>query len=100
MSQSTRTTWISVLIAAVIIVGILAVAAIGGVAYFLHPHVDTRLTGSESAAQQSQQARARFAGQQPLIEIQKNDRALLHREVIPPSGSAAKLDVLRVIAYD
>jgi type II secretory pathway pseudopilin PulG len=100
MSQSTRKTWIAILIAAVIIVGILAAAAVGGVAYFIHRHVDTQFTGSETAAQQFQEARARFAGQQPLIEIQKNDRALLHREVIPPSGSAAKLDVLRVIAYD
>ncbi len=100
MSHSTRTTWISVLIAAVIIVGILAVAAIGGVAYFIHRHVDTQFAGSESAAQQFQQARARFAGQQPLIEIQKNDRALLHREVIRASGTGSKLEVLRVIAYD
>ena len=100
MSQSTRKTWISILIAAVIIVGILAVAAIGGVAYFIHRHVDTRFTGSENAAEQFQEARARFAGQQPLIEIQKNDRALLHREAIPASGPSSKLDVLRVIAYD
>ena len=100
MSQSTRKTWISILIAAVIIVGILAVAAIGGVAYFIHRHVETQFTGSETAAQQFQEARARFAGQQALIEIQKNDRAFLHRETIPASGSASKLDVLRVIAYD
>jgi len=41
---------------------------------------------SENAAEQFQEARARFAGQQPLIEIQKNDRALLHRETIPASA--------------
>jgi type II secretory pathway pseudopilin PulG len=100
MSQSTRKTWISVLIAAVIIVGILAVAAIGGAAYFIHRHVETQFTGSENAAQQFQRARARFAGQQPLIEIQKGDRPVLHREVLRSSASASKLDMLRVIAYD
>jgi hypothetical protein len=100
MSQSTRKTWISVIIATVIVVGILAAAAIGGTAYFIYRHVNTELTPSENADQQFAAARARFAGQQPLIEIRKNDEAVLHREVIPASLPATKLDTLRVLAYD
>ncbi len=100
MSQNTRKTWISILIAAIIIVGILAATAVGGAAFFIHRHINTQFTGSENAAQQFQEARARFAGQQPLIEIRKDDQALLHREVIPASGSASKLNALRVLAYD
>jgi len=100
MNQSSRKTWISILIAAVIIVGMLAAAAVGGTAFFFYRHVHTQVTPSADAAQQFADARARFAGQQPLIEIQKNDRALLHREVISPSGSSARLAALRVLAYD
>jgi type II secretory pathway pseudopilin PulG len=100
MEQSSRKTWVSVLIAAVIIIGMLAAAAVGGTAYFFYRHVHTEVTPNENAAQRFAEARARFAGQRPLIEIQKDDRALLHREVIPASGSSTKLVSLRVLAYD
>jgi hypothetical protein len=99
MSTNKRT-WVSVLIAAVIIVGILAVSAVGGTAYFIYRHVHTQFTPNDNAEQQFAAARARFAGQQPLIEIRKNDEALLHREVIPKTMPATKLDTLRVLAYD
>jgi hypothetical protein len=100
MSQGARKTWISVLIASVIIVGLLAVAAIGGTAFFIYRHVNTQFTPSDRAEQQFAAARARFTGQQPLIEIRRGDEAVLHREVIPGSVPAAKLDTLRVMAYD
>ena len=100
MSQNNRKTWISVFIAAVIIVGVLAVSAVGGTAYFIYQHVDTQITPTENADQQFAQARARFAGQQPLIEIRKDEEALLHRELIPKTMPAAKLETLRVLAYD
>ena len=100
MSQSTRKTWISVLIASVIIVGLLAVAAIGGTAFFIYRHVNTQFTPSDNAEHQFAEARARFTGQQPLIEIRKDDEPVLHREVIPDSRPTAKLDTLRVMAYD
>jgi len=100
MSQSSRKTWISVVIASVIIVGLLAVAAIGGTVFFIYRHVNTQFTASDNAEQQFAEARARFTGQQPLIEIRKGDEPLLHREVIQASRPAAKLDTLRVMAYD
>jgi hypothetical protein len=99
MSQN-RKTWVSVLIASVIIVGILAVAAIGGTAYFIYRHVHAELTANENADAEFVEARKKFAGQQALIEIRKNDEPVLHREVIPESLPAAKLDTLRVLAYD
>jgi hypothetical protein len=100
MDRSSRTTWVSIAIAAVIIIGMLAATVVGGTAFFFYRHVQTQFTPSDDAAQKFADARARFAGQQPLIEIQKDDRARLHREVIPLSGSTAKLGALRVLAYD
>ena len=98
--MSNKKTWVSVLIAAVIVVGILAVSAVGGTAYVIYRHVDTQFVQSEHADQQFAQARARFAGQQPLIELRKDDEPVLHREVIPKTMPAAKLDTMRVLAYD
>jgi len=99
--MSTKRTWISVVIAVVIIVGVLALSAVGGTAYFIYRHVNTEFVPSDNAEQQFQQARARFGGQQPLIELRKGtDEPLFHREVIPKTMPAAKLDRLRVLAYD
>lgn len=101
MSQSSRKTWVSVLIAAVIIVGMLAVSAVGGTAYFIYRHVHTQFVPSDGANQQFADARARFAGQPPLLELRKgSDEPVFHREVIPKTMPAAKLDTLRVLAYD
>jgi hypothetical protein len=100
MAQSSRKTWISVLIASVIIVGVLAAVAIGGTAFFIYRHVNTQFTPSDNAEQQFAEARARFTGQKPLIEIGKDDEPVLHREVIPAAMPALKLETLRVLAYD
>jgi hypothetical protein len=100
MSKNNRKTWISVLIASVIIVGILAAAAIGGTAFFIYRHVNTEFTQTENADQQFKEARARFAGQQPLIEIRKDEEPVLHREALRAEASPSKLDTLRVLAYD
>lgn len=101
MGQNNRKTWISVLIAAVIIVGVLAVSAVGGTAYFIYRHVHTQFVGSDNAARQFQDARARFAGQPPLLELRKGEHEpVLHREVIPKAMPETKLDALRVLAYD
>jgi hypothetical protein len=100
MSPSNKKTWISVLIAAVIIVGILAVAAVGGTFYFFSRHISSQFTPSEDAAHQFAAARDRFAGQQPLIEMRRGDEPVLHRETIPASMPTTKLDSLRVLAYD
>jgi hypothetical protein len=98
--NSTRKTWVSILIAAVIIAGILAAAAVGGTAYFIYHHVQTQFTPNETAEQRFHEARARFTGQQPLIEMRRDDRPVIHNR--PPStpASVAKLETLRVLAYD
>ena len=98
--MATRKTWVSIVIATVIIVGILAVSAVGGTAYFIYRHVHTQFVPTEGADQQFKDARARFAGQKPLIEITRGEEPIFHRETIPKEMPAAKLDVLRVLAYD
>ena len=99
--MSNRKTWISIVIAAVIIIGVLAVSAVGGTAYFIYRHVHTQFTGTENADRQFAEARARFAGQQPLLELRKgSDEPVLHRETIPKTMPTTKLDTLRVLAYD
>jgi hypothetical protein len=97
---SRRNTWVSIVIAAVIIIGMMAVTVVGGTAYFFSRHIRSQIAPVETATQEFADARQRFAGQRALIELRKGDEPLLHRELIPASGPAAKLDTLRVLAYD
>ncbi|MBZ5556599.1 MAG: hypothetical protein LAO77_04920 [Acidobacteriia bacterium] len=99
MSESKRQTWVSIVIALVIVVAMLAITAVGGTAYFISRHVRTQFTPEPNAAEQFAQTRARFAGQQPLIEIRRGDEPVLHRELAATS-STVKLSSLRVLAYD
>jgi hypothetical protein len=98
--MTTRKTWISIAVAAVIIIAVVAITAVGGTAYFIYRHVQTQFVPTESAEHQFAEARARFAGQKPLIDIGKDDEAVVHRDMIPKTMPAAKLETLRVLAYD
>jgi hypothetical protein len=100
MTQGNRKTWISVLIASVIIVGMLAAAAIGGTAFFLYRHVHAQFTPTAKAEEEFTAARAQFAGQKPLIEMDRNREPIVNRDVIPASTTTATLETLRVLAYD
>ncbi len=100
MSQSNRKTWVSILIAAVIIVGMIAITVVGGTAFFFYRHINAQFTGQENAHQQFAEARARFTGQRPLIEIKTDDEPVLHRELVAAAHSKTKLQALRVLVYD
>jgi len=100
MSQSSRKTWVSIVIASVIIIGMLAVAIVGGTAFFFYRHIDTQFTPPTNAEQQFSAARSRFAGSQPLIEMRLDDEPILHRELVAKAHSTTKLETLRILAYD
>lgn len=99
--MTARKTWVSILIAAVIIVGIVALTVVGGTAFFIYRHVNTQSAPVATAQQEFAQARARFAGQQPLIELRRGDDPVLHHELLKnATPSKTKLQSLRVLAYD
>jgi len=100
MNDGRKKTWISVLIAAVIIVGMLAAAAVGGTAYFVAKHVRTQAAETADAAKEFATARARFSGEPPLIEMRRGDEPLLHRELLKKEMPTKPLEALRVLAYD
>ncbi len=98
--MSGKKTWISILIASVIIVIMLALAVVGGTAFFIYRHVHAEFTSENAAEREFSGARARFAAERPLIEISKNEDPIVHRDMIPATSSGRRLDSLRVLAYD
>ncbi len=97
MDQKTKKTWISILIAGVIIVGLLAIAVVGGTALFFYRHIDARFTPQENAEQTFAQMRTRFAGQQPLVEVTREDEPVIHRD---RTRSRHDIEALHALVYD
>lgn len=64
-----KKTWVSILIAVFIIAGLGAIGLVVGSAYWISRHVSTQLTSIESARAEFERERARFAGQEPLVDI-------------------------------
>lgn len=96
MANKNRT-WISILIAAIVIVVVLGLAVVGSSAYYIARHVHSQYVTSESAEDQMTRTRARFAGQTPLIEIREGGDPIVHRTPDRPRG--APIDVLHAMIY-
>jgi hypothetical protein len=77
--MANKRTWISILIAGVVIVVMLGVALVGGSAYWIYRHFNTRFTSNESAVAEIDGERARFNGQQPLVEMRPGEDPIVHR---------------------
>jgi hypothetical protein len=88
-----RQTWVSILIAAVIVAAIAAIFAIGGIALFVHNHVKSEVVEVVSADTEFAKARARFAGKTPLFELRGNE-PVIHRDAAAPRREVQSLHVL------
>jgi hypothetical protein len=96
-------TWVWVLLG---IVGFFVLAGIGLVAggvLMVRSHVHSELAEKQTADQEFARQRARFAGQQALVELRKagndDDRMVVHH---PPESAARRTDLqtIRVLVYD
>jgi hypothetical protein len=93
-------TWVSILIAAVAIVIVLCLALVGGSIYWFRQHIDTQSSSRQSAAVEFTRERARFAGQQPLLELRAGDTPVIHRAPNTLVAEHAEITDLHVLAYD
>ena len=100
MAKNKLPTWVSILIAGVIVVCMLAVAVVGGTAFFIYRHANASFIQPDTAQSEFDTTRAQFSGQKPLIEIRHNEDPVLHRELLTVRTSERKLESLRVLAYD
>jgi len=98
--MSAKKTWISIAIASVIVVIMLALAVVGGTAFFIYRHVHAEFTNENAAEREFAGARARFAADRPLIEVRTDEEPIVHRDLIPATPSTRRLESLRVLAYD
>ena len=110
---NTRKTWIYILVAVFVIAGLGGIGLVAGSAYWISRHVSSQLTSTESAEAELDRVRARFAGQQPLVEFsgdsdnptvrrlprpaertQSGDMQALHARIFDPEdGKIVRADI-------
>src|SRR2546427_11013019 len=86
MDKRTKT-WISIVVAVLGVMLTVAVAAVGGAAYWVYSHVQSQPVAQETAGDRFARVRQHFAGKQPLIEILDRNEVVLHRSDAPAQSS-------------
>jgi hypothetical protein len=96
-------TWVWVVLGIVGFFVLACAVLVGGSILMVRRHVHTEFAEKQTAEQEFARQRARFAGQQPLIELRKtvneDDKMVFHR---PPESTARRTDLqtIRVLVYD
>jgi hypothetical protein len=97
MDAKTKRTWISIAVAIAIIIVILGVAVLGTAVYVFRRHITAQFVSTQTAQEEFQRTRQRFAGQQPLIDLSHGP----HNPVVHErTGTGAAIETLRVLAFD
>jgi hypothetical protein len=99
---STKRTWIWVVLGILATFVLIVVVFVVGTVVEFRRHVKNEYVESTVAEQEFARTRARFAGQQPLIEFTggrgRSDDALVHRPV--ENAPRVPINSLRVLIYD
>src|SRR5437899_7520368 len=96
-------TWVWVVLGIVGVLVLAVVGLVGGSILMVRSHVHTEFAEKQTAEQEFARERARFAGQQALVELRKNvnddDQMVVHR---PPESAARRTDLqtIKVLVYD
>jgi hypothetical protein len=100
MTDSSRRTWWSILIAGVVILGLVGIGLVGGTAFFIYRHVRAEFIDTDTAESRIDVERERFAGQKPFVEINGDRETVIQRRALQPNAAARPLVTLRALAYD
>ena len=97
--NKTKRNWISIVVGILIVLFLMAVVLIGSAIFYIrrHVHAETQFVTSSVGTETFEQARAKFAGQQPLIEWREHEAPVIHRRTSP---STVQLQALNILAFD
>ena len=93
-------TWVWVVVGIAVFCVLALVAVVGGAFFYMSRHIQTKAATPASAAREFEAVRAGFAGQRPLIELDRNGRFLRANTDRPAPAHAPVPDQLRVLAFD
>ena len=94
-------TWLWVILGVFGTLFLIAVLVVGSAVYMFRTHVHNERVETASAERQFEEQRARFKGQQPLVEFVGNetgdDDATVHRA--PAGAPRAKINTMKVLIF-
>ena len=91
-----KRTWLWVILGVFLLLTVLSVGCVVGAVLFFRQSFDVQSTSEQSAMQQLDEVRAKFPGQQPLIQMVDGKTQIVER----PGAAAAPLTTLHVRAFD
>ena len=96
-----KRTWLWVIAGVFGTLFLLCVILVGSAIYMFRTHVRNEVVETTTAERQFEEQRARFKGQQPLVEFAGNkygdDDATIHRPA--PDAPRVKINAIRVLIY-
>src|SRR5262245_23819522 len=97
-----KRTWLWIILGVFGALFLFFILLVGGAVYMFRTHVHNEQLEAATAERQFDEQRARFKGQQPLVEFVGNSRgdddATVHRP--SPTAPRVKINTLRVLIYD
>jgi hypothetical protein len=99
MTATNPRTWRQIVLAVIVVTAIVAVAIVGGAAFYIYRHVRAEVVPAEAAEARIAAARALFAGEQPLLRIDADGDAVVTGRQ-DAGASHPPLATLRALAYD
>ena len=104
MERKKTPTWVWVLVGVIAFCVLALVVVVGGGIYMFRQHVQTESASTQDVQNEFQQARQRFAGQQPLVEVRKGNtdekqQVVVHKP-LETAERQTNLKSIRVLAYD
>ena len=97
VDAKTKRTWIAIVVAVLVVLFMMAIVLVGSAIFYVHRHIRSEFVTNAIGAEQFEHERARFDGQQPLIEMREHEPPLVHRRT---ATSVVPLQELRVLAFD
>lgn len=98
--MATRTTWIWIVVGCLALCGLFLFAVAGAGVYFVASRIDTERVSSVDAMKMFDEARAAFEGQEPLFEIDSDERPHPVRDIREMPTSSERPRDLVVMAWD
>jgi hypothetical protein len=95
-AERTRKTWISILIAAAVIIAIGCVLLVGGGIYIARRYMASTTIAAPEAGAMFEAARAKLENAEPLLEV-RGDELVVNRT---PDRPSRELSAMHVLAYD
>jgi hypothetical protein len=93
----TKRTWISIVVAILVLLFVMAAGVVATGVFYVRRHVHAEFVTTAVGSETFERERARFAGQEPLIEMREHGETVIHHRT---ATSTVQLQAMHILAFD